>query len=528
MLKIRQLKVPVLDDNEKFLKKVIAKKLHVNVNMINNYKIQKKSIDARDKNNVLFIYEVIVSISSEEKVLEKYKSNDILKYQDETYEIPKKGINKLDNRIVIVGSGPAGLFTALILSEAGYKPLIIERGEGMEERIITVNNFWQTGKLDLNSNVQFGEGGAGTFSDAKLSTLVNDKFCRGKKVLETFVKYGAPQDILYLQYPHVGTDIIRKVIINMRNDIKKKGGEFYYNSCLTDLIIENNTLKAIEINNKQKIACDNLVLAIGHSARDTFSLLLKKKLDIKSKPFAIGIRIEHLQEMINYSQYGKYAKYLPPASYKLTYTTSLERGVYSFCMCPGGFVVNASSEKNRLVINGMSNYKRDSLNANSALIVTVSPKDYGTHPFDGINFQRRIEEKAYKAGNGKIPLQLYRDYLNNKVSSNFGSFKTEVKGDYCFANLNDILPDYINNSLKEAMKNFGQKIKGFDSDDAILTGVEMRSSSPIRIMRDDDFEANIKGIYPCGEGAGYAGGIMTSAIDGIKVAEALIKKYSSE
>ncbi len=527
MLKVRQLKVPVLRNSEEYLKECIAKKLHIQIKDVKNFTISRQSVDARDKKNVLFIYEIIVSLDCEEKILKKFESANILKYEKEEYKDPVKGKEKLNEQIVIVGSGPAGLFAALLLAENGYKPVIIERGEKIEDRVLRVESFWENGDLNLNSNVQFGEGGAGTFSDGKLNTLVNDKFFRGKKILETFVKYGAPKDILYLQKPHVGTDILRQVIVNMRKDIIKMGGEFFYNNCLTDLIIEDNKLKAIEINNYKKIDCSNLILAIGHSARDTFEMLFRKSIEMSSKSFAVGIRIEHLQEKISYSQYGDFAKFLSPASYKLTYTTKSGRGIYSFCMCPGGYVVNASSEEKRLAINGMSNYKRDSLNANSALVVSITPNDFGTRPLDGIEFQRKLEEKAYLIGKGKIPLQLYKDYVNNKISNNFGSFKTEMKGDYHFSNLNEIFPDYINNSLKEAILVFGKKIKGFDNDDTILTGIESRTSSPVRILRDANFESNIKGIYPSGEGAGYAGGIMTAAIDGIKVAEALIKKYSS-
>lgn len=526
MIKVRQIKVPVLKDSDDFLIQSIVKKLHIQEKELLNFVITKQSIDARDKENVLFIYEVNAKVINEEKVL-KYQNKDVSKVREEVYQIPKTGTEKLESSIVIVGSGPAGLFAAYILVEAGFKPIIIERGEKIEQRVATVKRFWQVGELKQNSNVQFGEGGAGTFSDGKLNTLVNDKFFRNKKVLETFVKFGAPEEILYLQKPHIGTDILRRVIVNMRRSIIKMGGTFYYESCLTNILVQNNALQSIEINHEKRIPCKHLIVAIGHSARDTFKMLYDKGVNIESKPFAVGVRIEHPQEWINKNQYGEFSKYLTPASYKLTYTTNEGRGVYSFCMCPGGYVVNASSEKNRLAINGMSNHARDSKNANSALVVSVSPKDFGENPLDGLEFQKRLEEKAFLLGKGSIPIQLYKDYIHNRKSKEFGSFKTEMQGAYTFANLNDLFPSFINESLKEAIFHFGKKIKHFDDDDVLLSGVESRTSSPVRIVRDEQMEANIKGIYPCGEGAGYAGGITTAAMDGIKVAESMITKYSN-
>lgn len=528
MIRVRQVKVPVLEDNSEFLKMCIAKKLRVSLKDILSYKINKKSIDARNKEDVRFIYEVDVEVLEESKVLKKNKSVDVFLAPKEEYILPMSGHKKLESSIIIVGSGPAGLFAAYLLAECGYKPIVIERGEKIENRILTVEQFWNTGLLNPNSNVQFGEGGAGTFSDGKLNTLTGDAFFRNKKVLETFVKFGAPDDILYLQKPHIGTDVLRKVIVNMRNAIIKMGGVFYYNSCLTDFELEDSKLQAIEINHEKKVVCHHLILAIGHSARDTFEMLLKRNLDMEAKPFAVGVRVEHLQKFISEAQYGKFSSFLPPASYKLTYTTKENRGVYSFCMCPGGYVVNASSERERLAINGMSNHARDSKNANSALVVTVSPKDFGTNPLDGVLFQRKLEQKAYELGKGNIPLQLYKDYLCNQVSFGFGKYKTEMKGGYTFANLNELFPDYINTSLKEAMIHFGKKIPHFDDDSVLLSGIESRTSSPVRIIRNEHFESNIEGIYPCGEGAGYAGGITTAAIDGLKVAESIIKDYSIE
>ena len=518
MLKIRQLKVPVNDNN---VDNYIIKKLRINNTDLIDYKILKKSVDARDKQNVSFVYECALNLKNEELVLRKNHSKDIEKYENTKYVFPNP-YKKTNKKIVIVGSGPAGLFCAYTLATNGYKVEVIERGEKVEDRLNTVEHFWNTGELNKNSNVQFGEGGAGTFSDGKLTTQIKDKNNRMQYVLETFVSAGSPENILYDAKPHIGTDILVQVVKNIREKIISLGGTFRYNTTLTDIEIENNKIKSITVNNNEVIDVDTLVLAIGHSARDTFEML-NKKLKLEPKSFAVGIRISHSQSMINYSQYGKYSKYLPPASYKLTYQTKSGRGVYSFCMCPGGYVVNASSEDNRLAINGMSYSKRDSENANSALIVTVTPKDFGEDPLAGLEFQRRLEEKAYLVGNKSIPVQLYIDYKNKQQSTEIGEVKPIVKGMYSLSDINKIFPDYINESLVEAIENFGTKIKGYNRDDALLMGVESRTSSPVRIPRGEDFESIITGIYPCGEGAGYAGGITSAAIDGVKIAEAIAK-----
>ncbi len=523
MLRIRQVKAP-LNHQLKDLVNLTAQKLKIKPTDIINLKINKKSLDARNKENIYYVYEVDIAVNNEKQILKKV-NKDVLLTPNENYQFNITGTKKLSNRPIIVGSGPAGLFCAYLLAQNGYEPLIIERGEKIEDRIKTVNQFWKTGKLNLESNVQFGEGGAGTFSDGKLNTLTKDKTYRYKKVIDIFIENGAPKEIGYLNKPHIGTDLLKDVIINMRKFIIKNGGEIYYNTCLTDLIIENNTLKAIEVNNSKTIICDNLILAIGHSARDTFKMLYGHHLEIVSKPFAVGIRIEHPQTMINYNQYGFFNNYLPNADYKLTYTTSKKRGVYSFCMCPGGYVVNASSEKGLLAINGMSNHNRNSINANSAIIVTVSQTDYGSNPLDGIEFQKNIEQKAYNLGKGKIPIQLFKDFVNNQKSTQLGKIKPVFKGEYTLTNLNEIYPSYINEALKEAILAFDNKIKGFARDDAILAGGETRTSSPVRIKRDNNFMTNIKGIYPIGEGSGYTGGITTSAIDGIKMAEIIASIY---
>ncbi|MBP3635922.1 MAG: NAD(P)/FAD-dependent oxidoreductase [Bacilli bacterium] len=522
MIRVRQIKININNNTIDEIIYKTASKLKINKNDISSIEVVKKSIDARDKENINYIYEVEIDVKNEKKILDNNKSNDIYLKEDETYNFDIKNKGNMKNRPIIVGSGPSGLFCAYMLSEYGYKPIIIERGEKVEDRVKTIEKFWKTGKLNKNSNVQFGEGGAGTFSDGKLNTLVRDKNFRMKKVFEIFVECGAPKEILYENKPHIGTDLLRNVIINMRNKITAMGGYFRYNTLLTNLVIENNTIKQIEVNNDELIPCDNLVIAIGHSARDTFKMLHENGLDMMSKPFAVGVRIQHTQEMINKSQYGSFSKLLPPSDYKLTYTAKDKRGVYSFCMCPGGYVVNASSEEGNLVINGMSNYKRDSKVSNSALIVQVSNKDFGDNLFDGMQFQIKLEKLAYEEGKGLIPVQLYKDFKENILSTNFKTVKPEFKGGYNFSNINNILPKFICNDLIEAIEYFNTKIKGYNNDDVIISGVETRTSSPIRILRGDNYMSNIKGIYPIGEGAGYAGGITTSAMDGIRCFEKII------
>lgn len=527
MIRIRQIKINIEHNQKDHIINKIAKLLHISKVDIVSYNIVKQSLDARKKDNICYVYELDVQIENEKEVLKKISSKDIFVTPIEKYKFPIHGNKKLKGRPVIVGSGPAGLFCAYLLAENGYHPLIIERGEMIEQRIATVEEFWQTGNLKLNSNVQFGEGGAGTFSDGKLNTLVKDKYFRGKKAFEIFVENGAPTEIMYLNKPHIGTDVLRTVVRNIRNKIISMGGEFRYNTKLTDLKIQDNSIKEIEVNNNEVIPCNVLVLAIGHSARDTFQMLNEHHIKMSAKPFAVGLRVEHSQALINKSQYGvENNPLLPPATYKLTYTTKNNRGVYSFCMCPGGYVVNASSEEKHLVVNGMSNYKRDTKNANSAIVVTVTPKDFGNEPLAGIAYQRELEKLAYTKGRGQIPLQLYKDFKNDRITTNLGTITPSIKGKYTFANLNEILPEYISEAIKEAMTAFDKKINGYANEDTILLGVESRTSSPVRIERNENGLSNILGVYPCGEGSGYAGGITTAAIDGIKTAENIAKEYA--
>lgn len=521
MIRVRQVKVDVANDSYQELFSSLLRKLRVKNDDIIDFKIVKKSIDARHKDSVCFIYEVDVSLVNESNIK---LGGDILKSVCDKYSFVSSGTVSLSSRPIIVGSGPCGLFCAYELSKSGYKPIVLERGEDMDSRVKTVFDFWNDGKFSPNSNVQFGEGGAGTFSDGKLSTQIKDKDNRIKEVLDVFVDNGAPNEISYDFMPHIGTDKLRDVVKNIRNKIISLGGEFRYNSCLTDINISDGMVTSIVINNSEVISCDVLVLAIGHSARDTFKMLNDKGIDMCSKPFAVGLRVMHSQDMISFNQYGKFYKYLRPASYKLTYNSN-GRGVYSFCMCPGGYVVNASSENGRLVVNGMSNYDRESGIANSAIVVTVNDSIYGSGLFDGVRFQERLEECAYRLGNGSIPIQRYGDYVNNVKSSNFGKILPMIKGKYTFSNLNLLFDSSINNSIRDAFSYFNTKINGFNDDDTILAGVESRTSSPIKILRDDNFESNVCGIYPAGEGAGYAGGIVSAAVDGIKVYESISSKY---
>ena len=526
-IQINQIKMELnhsIDD----LKRKIAKLVRIDINNIISLKIIKKSIDARNKRNIFIVYSVVIEINK------KIKTSDnnivMLTREADEYKIEIKNTSQNVNiRPVIVGSGPAGLFCGLVLSEYGFKPIILERGKDVDSRIIDIKNFFDTGLLNENSNIQFGEGGAGTFSDGKINTLVNDKKLRNRKVIKEFVLAGAPEEIEYINKPHIGTDYLVNVVKNMRKKIECLGGEIRFNSKVSDIVIKNNKAVGVTINDNEILESDIIVIAIGHSARDTFSMLSKKNLFMECKDFAIGLRIEHPQEIISINQYGNNYKNknLPIADYKLTYKASTGRNVYSFCMCPGGFVVNSSSEKGHLVCNGMSNFYRDERNANSAIIVNVSSKDFGSDDvLAGVEFQKIWEEKAFIAGGSdySLPVQLFSDFEKNTKSTIMGDVLPNIKGNYTFGNLNEVLPFEVVYSLKEGINNFGNKIRGFNRPDAILTGVETRTSSPVRIVRNDDFQSNIEGLYPCGEGAGYAGGIMSAAMDGIKIAEAIIEK----
>lgn len=527
MIRIMDMKLPVSHTKQEMEQK-IAKLLRVPTAAIGPIIIRRRSIDARKKPQLFYSYVIDVKVKKEKQIAANCRNHKISIAPKEQYQFPKPGKEKLNNRPIIIGSGPAGMFCAWMLAKHGYAPLLLERGSQVERRTEQVEHFWKTGQLNLQSNVQFGEGGAGTFSDGKLNTLVKDTNFRNREVLEIFVKSGAPEEIRYDSKPHIGTDVLRLVVKNMREQILKWGGTIRFESQVTDLEIRDGAICSVTVNEKEKIPCEAVVLAIGHSARDTFSRLNEIGVQMQRKAFAVGLRMEHPQKMITESQYGvEEQKELGAAPYKVTKKTSNGRGVYSFCMCPGGYVVNASSEKGRLAINGMSNAARDTQNANAALIVTVTPEDFpDPTPLGGIAFQRELEEKAYKLGSGKIPVQLYGDFKENCCSKTFGRVTPSMKGDYFMANLRELLPAPLNDSLIEGIEAFGTMIHGFNRPDAVLSGVESRTSSPVRIPRDENGESNIKGLYPCGEGAGYAGGITSAAMDGLRMAEKIVQRYA--
>lgn len=534
MIRIEGIKLPI-DHDRSQLNKKIESILRLNSAMPNDsFIIKRKSLDARHKPQLFYVYTVDVLSDKrlEAFVRKKIKDKRVSFVNDEKYVIPKTGNIELTKRPIIVGSGPAGLFSAYLLAQKGFNPIVIERGESVDERSETVEHFFD-GEAELNteSNVQFGEGGAGTFSDGKLNTLVKDKNHRNAYVLESFVKFGAKDEIKYVAKPHLGTDELKKIVKTMRNEIINLGGEFRFNTKLVDFSFNNASLKSLKVvscGKTETIETDICILAIGHSARDTFYMLKKHEFEMMQKNFAVGLRIEHNQTLINKSQYGaEYIEGLMAADYKLTHNLSDGRSVYTFCMCPGGYVVNASSEANRLAINGMSYSKRDSKNANSAIIVTVGKDDFGSDDvLAGIDFAVRLEEKAYSMGRGKVPVQRFSDYENNVVSKCFGKVTPLTKGANCFANLRELFTDRINEAIIEGVHAFGKSIEGFDDPDSMLSGVESRTSSPVRIIRSEDFVSNYGGVYPCGEGAGYAGGITSAAMDGMKVAEAIISKYN--
>jgi len=524
MIRINQLKIKA-DHNEAQLRQAVIKKLRIRDTGLLDFIIIKKSLDARKKGEIYYVYTIDVHTTDDAQLLNNRRLPFLSEASDPVYHYPEKGEEKLENRPVVIGTGPAGMFAAYFLAGNGYCPVIIERGSDVDKRSEQVKMFWETGILDPESNMQFGEGGAGTFSDGKLNTGVRDPGGRNMLVLKTFVENGAPEEILYLNKPHLGTDVLTGIMRNMRNRIIRWGGQFYFNTCFEEFIIKNNSVIGIRTRDKKEFLSGCVILAIGHSARDTYDYLIKHTpLLISAKPFAVGVRAEHRQEDINKAQYGTVSgQSLPPADYKLTYRTVSGRSVYSFCMCPGGYVVNSSSVPGYSCVNGMSYSGRDSQNANSAIVAAVSPSD---DPVKNIAFQMEIEEKTYRMGRGAIVSQLFSDFEINRISTEYGSILPCHKGITVFENINQILPADICSDITEAMHAFSKRIKGFDAPDVILSAVESRTSSPLRIIRNEMMESNISGIYPVGEGAGYAGGITSAAIDGIKAFEKIYSRYS--
>lgn len=559
MIRISQIKMPVSHSEEDLLQKA-AELLHIEKTDILSWKIVRKSVDARKKPDIYFIYTVDVEAAGEERILRRLSRDShkgagnrgpqIQKAEENAYHFPK-AVRSLDaGRPVIIGTGPAGLFCGYLLAQYGYRPILLERGKAVEDRKKDVESFWETGVLQPDSNVQFGEGGAGTFSDGKLNTLVKDRNGRNREVLRIFVRAGAPEEILYEAKPHIGTDLLMLIVRNMREEILAWGGEVRFGSKVTDILIDGGAIQGIVINGTERLRTDTVVLAIGHSARDTFQMLYERAVPMEAKAFAVGLRVEHPRRMIDRMQYGMEENpFLQAADYKMTARTESGRGVYSFCMCPGGYVVNASSEEGRLAVNGMSYSGRAGKNSNSAVIVTVTPEDFeSSHPLSGVAFQRMLEEKAYQIGHGRIPVERYGDFKKavtgkepepSRILQEYPDFAPEQKGGYrsrsagtdavpflqaitghCLLSpVHLILPTPLNLAFVEGMEQFGRKLPGFQDSGVYVSGVESRTSSPVRIHRDETGQSAVKGLYPCGEGAGYAGGITSAAMDGIYIAE---------
>lgn len=530
LIRINQLKVPLKHD-ETMIRKAILKLLRLKEHELLSYSLYRESLDAR-KAEPFIVYTVDCEVPQEQKLLEKNKS--LILTPNYHYQYPERAKRIPELRPIIIGFGPAGLFSAYLLAEMGYSPIVFERGADADERSKLIDHYWETGELDLRTNVQFGEGGAGTFSDGKLTTRIKD--LRARKVLETLVECGAPEEILYRNKPHIGTDLLLPTVKTMRAKIIEMGGEVHFKSQVTGFKIENQTIKGVVLENGETYLSEQVILAVGHSARDTFELLHESGMELTQKPFAVGVRIEHPQVVINNNQYGAHCSELleryGAADYQLTSETSKGRSVYTFCMCPGGSVVGSASEAETIVTNGMSKHARDTENANSALLVNVMPSDFGSeHPLAGIEFQRKLERAAFDlAGkNHSAPIMTVGSFMGiDPIGKLSETMQPSYKPSVAYVNLKDIMPDFITEAIEEALPIMGRRFKGFDDSGAILTGMETRSSSPVRVVRDQEsLESTlIKGLYPCGEGAGYAGGIMSSACDGIKVAEKVIEFFN--
>lgn len=527
MIRISNLRMSLDFDLEE-LKSAAAKKLKIGKGQISDIRLTKKSVDARDKQNVFFVCSIELETQGEKQLLKKLRDRNISLAADDSYMLPE--VKPSDDRPVVVGFGPAGMFAALLLAQAGQQPIVIERGQAVEERKQAVSAFWNRRELDENSNIQFGEGGAGTFSDGKLNTGTRD--IRIKKMLEEFVAAGAPGEILYEAKPHIGTDLLSVVVKNIRLRIIELGGDVLFNCKMTGISHRNGQINSISYREKGCISdtnlpCRRLILATGHSARDIFEMLNSINLPMEAKAFSVGARIEHKARLIDKAQYGNFAghKALGAAEYKLSAHLEGGRGVYSFCMCPGGVVTAAASEAGAVVTNGMSNHARSAENSNSAILVGVTPQDYGTAILDGVKFQRHIEQQAFiLAGSSyAVPGQRLGDFFEGRASSCFGSIKPSCMPETLPMDISGCLPEFVVSAMRQGIHSFGRRLEGFAMEDAVLTAPETRSSSPVRILRDKSRQSPmLKGLYPCGEGAGYAGGITSAAVDGIKTAEAVM------
>ena len=530
MLRLTEVRLP-LDHAQDALPAAILKRLDISADELLSYKVFRRAYDARKKSNIVLTYTVDVEVNQEAALLERLRGDrHVSATPDTSYRFvaraPQAWKDAAGPRPVVIGSGPCGLFAALILAQMGFRPILLERGKQVRERTQDTWGLWRKGKLDPESNVQFGEGGAGTFSDGKLHSGIKDPQHRARKVLTEFVAAGAPAEILYVSKPHIGTFRLVTVVEHLRAAIEALGGEIRFRSRVEDILIEQGQVRGVVLEDGEQIATGHVVLAVGHSARDTFRMLQRRGVFIEAKPFSIGVRIEHPQSLIDRARFGKFAGHplLGAADYKLVHHCANGRSVYSFCMCPGGTVVAAASELGGVVTNGMSQYSRNERNANSGIVVGITPADYPGDALAGMAFQRHWEKRAFEAGGSSYaaPAQRVGDFLAGRPSTATGSVQPSYTPGVHWTDLSTCLPDYVVAALREALPAFDQQIRGFAMDDAVLTGVETRTSSPIRIQRGDDLQSiNTRGLYPAGEGAGYAGGILSAAVDGIKAAEAL-------